>query len=112
MRWAIASAAGLIVFAVCWWGLESGAGWHLGDALGLAAIPFSIVFGIAGYWAGRETPSDSTGSSSGESPGTGVAALADWLASVVGQQWHKEAGIRRLYDPYPLPVSWTAADRR
>ena len=27
----------------------------------------------------------------------------------VGRQWAREAAVRRLNDPYPLPVSWTAA---
>jgi hypothetical protein len=53
-RWAVAIAAGLATFVACWWGLEVGAGWLLGDALGLAAAPFTVVFGLASYWAGRE----------------------------------------------------------
>jgi NACHT domain len=35
--------------------------------------------------------------------------VADQLAIAVGAQWEAEARIRRLNDPYPLPVSWTAA---
>jgi hypothetical protein len=41
----------------------------------------------------------------------GLAELADRLAVAVGAQWEAEARRRRLNDPYPLPVSWTAADR-
>jgi NACHT domain len=37
-----------------------------------------------------------------------VAQVADQLAVSVGNQWNSEAAI--LNDPYPLPVSWTAAD--
>lgn len=40
------------------------------------------------------------------------ARLADGLASAVRQQWEAEARVRRLNDPYPLPVSWQAADAR
>ena len=36
--------------------------------------------------------------------------MADQLAVAVGTQWNAEAAIRRLNDPYPLPVSWAAAD--
>jgi hypothetical protein len=48
-------------------------------------------------------------------PGTEVADLslaqvADRLALAVGKQWADEAAIRRLNDPYPLPVSWAPAD--
>ena len=39
-----------------------------------------------------------------------MADVADQLAIVVSAQWEAEATIRRLNDPYPLPVSWTAAD--
>ena len=45
--------------------------------------------------------------------GTGVLNLsqvADQLAIAMGTQWNAEAGIRRLNDPRPLPVRWTAAD--
>lgn len=39
-----------------------------------------------------------------------LAQVADQLAMAVGAQWTAEAAIRRLNDPYPLPVSWAMAD--
>jgi len=39
-----------------------------------------------------------------------LAQVADRLAVAVGRQWEDEARVRRLNDPWPLPVSWTAAD--
>ena len=39
-----------------------------------------------------------------------LAHVADQLAIAVGAQWEAEARIRRLNDPWPLPISWTAAD--
>jgi NACHT domain len=39
-----------------------------------------------------------------------LAQVADRLAVAVGRQWDDEARVRRLDDPWPLPVSWTAAD--
>ena len=42
--------------------------------------------------------------------GPGMAQVADELAAAVGKQWDQEAAVRRLNDPYPLPVSWAAAD--
>ena len=42
--------------------------------------------------------------------GLSMAKVADQLAVAVGTQWNAEAAMRRLNDPYPLPVSWAAAD--
>jgi len=39
-----------------------------------------------------------------------MAQLADQLTIAVATQWSAEAAVRRLNDPYPLPVSWNAAD--
>ena len=39
-----------------------------------------------------------------------MAQVADQLAVAVGTQWENEAAVRRLNDPWPLPVSWDAAD--
>ncbi|HEX3965787.1 MAG TPA: NACHT domain-containing protein [Trebonia sp.] len=36
--------------------------------------------------------------------------MADKLAVAIDAQWSAEATVRRLNDPYPLPVSWLAAD--
>ncbi|WP_328869439.1 NACHT domain-containing protein [Streptomyces sp. NBC_00287] len=44
--------------------------------------------------------------------GDDLARVADRLAVAVRQQWESEARVRRLNDPYPLPVSWQAADAR
>ena len=35
---------------------------------------------------------------------------ANQLALAVGAQWNDEAALRRLNDPWPLPVSWDSAD--
>ncbi|MEU6375557.1 NACHT domain-containing protein [Streptomyces sp. NPDC046909] len=56
----------------------------------------------ATFRADRRDPAD----------GDGPAAVADRLALAVRRQWEAEAGVRRLNDPYPLPVSWRAADAR
>ncbi len=42
--------------------------------------------------------------------GLSLAEVVDQLAIGVGTQWEAEARVRRLNDPYPLPVSWDAAD--
>jgi predicted NACHT family NTPase len=37
-----------------------------------------------------------------------MAQVADQIAVAIGKQWADEAAVRRLNDPYPLPVSWDA----
>jgi hypothetical protein len=39
-----------------------------------------------------------------------LAPIADELAAAVADQWQREAAIRHLNDPYPLPVRWVPAD--
>ena len=39
-----------------------------------------------------------------------LGTAADQLAEAVSNQWDAEAAVRRLNDPYPLPVAWQAAD--
>ncbi|MGH3685981.1 MAG: NACHT domain-containing protein [Pseudonocardiaceae bacterium] len=38
--------------------------------------------------------------------GTGLDAVANWLATAVGAQWRREEERRRVHDPFPLPVRW------
>jgi NACHT domain len=45
-----------------------------------------------------------------EAPSADLRTLADQLAKAVDAQWKAEAAIRRLNDPYPIPVSWSAAE--
>jgi GTPase SAR1 family protein len=44
------------------------------------------------------------------SAGVSLQRLADQLARALGAQWEAEARLRRLNDPYPLPVTWSATD--
>jgi hypothetical protein len=74
-------------------------------AVGLAAtfslgVP-ALWLAVAGYLEARrpEQASELT-----------MAHAADQLAIAVGAQWEAEARVRRLNEPYPLPVSWDAAD--
>ncbi|MFC3349329.1 NACHT domain-containing protein [Streptomyces echinoruber] len=43
-------------------------------------------------------------------PPVDLNTVADELAQVIKNQWDDEAAIRRLNDPYPLPIAWRAAD--
>jgi NACHT domain len=74
-------------------------------AVGLAAtfslgLP-ALWLAVAGYLEARRPEQASK---------LTMAHIADQLAVAVGKQWNDEAAVRRLNDPYPLPVSWDAAD--
>lgn len=43
--------------------------------------------------------------------GLSLAAVADELAMAVGAQWQAEERVRRVNDPYPLPVRWIPASK-
>jgi hypothetical protein len=42
--------------------------------------------------------------------GLTITQVADRLAAAVRTQWENEAAVRRLNEPWPLPVPWVAAD--
>jgi len=72
--------------------------------LGVPATIVTLLPGVPGLylaWAAFRLGGD---------PGPRLAEVADQLAAAVTGQWEAEAELRRLYDPYPLPVSWGAAD--
>jgi len=76
------------------------------SAVGLAAtfslgLP-ALWLGAAGYWAAQ--------SQADKAAGPNLKRIADGLAGRLRVQWEGEAEARRLNDPYPLPVSWTAAE--
>src|SRR5712691_6861449 len=77
--------------------------------LGVAATLVAALVGggaPAGLYLAWATFRDSQ---AGGEPLT-MAGVADQLAVAVGAQWEAEAQVRRLNDPYPLSVSWVAAD--
>jgi hypothetical protein len=43
-------------------------------------------------------------------PDRSLAQVADEVAARFRSQWNREVEARELNDPYPLPVTWTAAD--
>lgn len=53
-RWVITLVAGAGVFAVTWWVCAGLLAMDAGDALGIAALPSSLVTLPLGWWAGRE----------------------------------------------------------
>jgi hypothetical protein len=74
--------------------------------LGVAALVVAVLVTVPGLfqnWAAAAGGLGGAGSMD-------LATVADQLAMAVGKQWKAEAAVRRLHDPYPLPVSWGAAD--
>src|ERR1022692_4723396 len=61
--------------------------------------PAGVYLGWASYRNSRPDPA-----------GKNLAAVVDDLADAIRRQWDEEARVRRLYDPYALPVSWAPAD--
>lgn len=83
---------------------------HLDVSTTVAAIfgLFAVSTGLATLWvtwAAYRGPRADAGVSS-----PSIGQLSDQLAIAIRAQWNAEAAIRRLNDPYPLPVSWVAAD--
>lgn len=99
-------AVALVLFLLPWvlaWG------WirrhhHLDSAA--LGILITVVLGLPALWLAWVTYRRSDAPLSELS----MAQVADQLAVAVGKQWEAEARIRRLNDPYPLPVSWDPAN--
>ena len=79
---------------------------HL-DAGGWTVV-LTVSLGLPTLWVAWAAFRDTRRSGAAES-GLGLLRIAAELAAAVGRQWGKEAAMRRLNDPYPLPVSWEAA---
>jgi NACHT domain-containing protein len=75
-------------------------------AVGLAAtfclgLP-ALWLGAAGYWVAQREADRARSPS--------LTKIAEGLAGRLRSQWAAEAEARGLNDPYPLPVSWAAAE--
>lgn len=81
---------------------------HRAD-IGVVTIWAAIAMGLPLIWLAWATYRESRSSDSAGSE-LGLPEIADELAIAVGTQWEAEAAVWRLNDPYPLPVSWEAAD--
>ena len=79
---------------------------HL-DAGGWTVV-LTVSLSLPTLWVTWATFRDARRSGAANS-GPGLPRIADELAAAVGTQWAREAAVRRLNDPYPLPVSWAAA---
>jgi len=102
MRWAWAWV-GLVAAALI--GALTAVWWHSGEttAATLAAVVAAVLAAtgpLASWLPTRKA-----------TQGTIDDRLAR-LATVVRVQWEREANVRRLHDPQPIALRWTAADAR
>lgn len=96
------AAVGLIFAKSAHWG----GGVSPEHLLGVAGTAVGLIVGVAslyiswlGYRADRREHADSLG----------LTAMTDELALAVRTQWQAEARVRRLDEPYALPVPWRPA---
>ncbi|MPY65016.1 NACHT domain-containing protein, partial [Streptomyces spongiae] len=74
--------------------------------LGVASTLVSVLVGLApGYLAWHSFRADRA-----EADPVDLDRVVGELAVAVRNQWDSEAAVRRVNDPYPLPVSWRVAD--
>jgi hypothetical protein len=102
---ATAGALGLGSAAVAVW-LVRHYGWEAASAIVAVATLPTVVVGI---YLTLEARFRSARGSPAREPAD-LAGVADLLAVAIQRQWEAEAGLRRLNDPYPLPVRWEPAD--
>ena len=103
-----------MVTAALFFGTAAAAlGVALGYRLGVAATVVTVLLSggapAALYvaWASYRLGAVQAGTQGGSRD---IAHIADKLATAVGSQWRLEARVRRLHDPYPIPVRWEPAD--
>ena len=73
----------------------------------VVGILAAVSIPLSGLWLTWVTVAKGGGSGA-LATGLSMAQVADQIAVAIGKQWADEAAVRRLNDPYPLPVSWNA----
>jgi NACHT domain len=118
LRWGLGEVSrtrrtGLVTLAILAVTAVSALGIARAYHLGVAAAFVTVLVGggapasVYLAWASYRLQATSTDP---ESWVKDLESLANRLAAAVGSQWRREAQVRRLNEPYPLPVSWSAAD--
>jgi hypothetical protein len=74
--------------------------------LGIPGTVVTFAFGLPGLYLGWVAVQAAL-----HPPAQSLADIADGLAGRLRSQWDAEVRMRRLNEPYPLPVSWIAADQ-
>ncbi|MFH8701871.1 NACHT domain-containing protein [Streptomyces chartreusis] len=109
MLWVIGLVSVCAGLVGLWWTSEElhGPLDKLSEALGIGFSALGLLVGTAalavswlGYRADRRE----------HAGGLAIESVVERLALAVRGQWEAEAQLRRLNDPYPLPVSWRPAE--
>src|SRR5690242_19176216 len=74
--------------------------------LGIPGTVVTIVLGLPGLYLGWVSLQEAR-----LPRAENLAQIADGLAGLLRSQWDAEVSMRRLNEPYPLAVFWTAADQ-
>ena len=101
VRWTVTwlgvtAVAGIGLLASMTLGADTGE--RVVAVLGLAVA----VLAVGAPWAWRRTAAPVTANAAQ------LDAAAQALAHLVREQWSREATLRRLFEPWPLPIVWTA----
>lgn len=71
------------------------------------ALVVSVIGGAVSHWGDTSSADEEVRLAS---PPGELGSKADRLAQAVGEQWREERRLRRLQDPYPFQVRWSAAE--
>ncbi|MFD0229667.1 NACHT domain-containing protein [Streptomyces hirsutus] len=99
MTWALCGASALLLTR--FWDER---GHDFASTAGAIVSTVVSLFGVLSVWAWRRTPRQ------GRSSTEQLTEAQRALALLVERQWRKEAGLRQLHKPVPLPVSWSDSD--
>ncbi|MEV6594567.1 NACHT domain-containing protein [Streptomyces acidicola] len=104
--WALVAGAVAVVGLIFAKSARWGGGASAEHLLGVAGTAVGLVVGVASLWmswlgyrTARREHADSLG----------LSAMAEELALAARTQWQAEARVRRLNEPYALPVPWRPA---
>jgi hypothetical protein len=104
----LAAAVAVAVLVLPWAITLALAHHHHLDASAVSILA-AVSIPLSGLWIAWVTLAKGGGSATSVN-GLKIVEVADRLAVAVGKQWTAEAAVRRLNEPWPLPVSWEAAD--
>lgn len=92
----------MLTLAGCGGALALASGYRLGAVTAASAMLPSLATVYLAWASFRADRHDATSASS-------LEQVAGELADAVAAQWRAEAQTRRLHEPYPLPITWSAA---
>ncbi len=106
-RWVVVGFLAAVAAGVSGWVWHRSATLESLNSLWALFSGFVAVMTPFVVWALRGRPA----AVAGGDPATPVDKAAEGLAAAVAQQWRGEEKLRRLQDPWPLPVRWVNTRR-